>query len=323
MSRMEEAIQALEKQQITVFRPASPEYRHAIASSNLLRRFSRPACVVRPKSATEVQAVISQAREKKLKVTVKCNGHSYAGHSTAVEGISLDLRDMKNASLDMDSKIVTMDAGCRWGMVYETLVIGKHDGFIINGGRCPTVGVSGFILGGGLGPFTRSFGMGCDTLVEAKVVTADGRLITVRETSKKGSPEERLFWALQGAGAACFGVVVRMKLRVRKLSSLNGFVVAGRYQWFPTGGITYDVVKVMNAFYLTNWPDKMTIDSTWICDLRQSNKGGVRFNISFNGSKSEYDRTIEKLLQVRPTENDTVEEEVKSLKEQLKRRALA
>ncbi|KAK4645803.1 hypothetical protein QC761_0036290 [Podospora bellae-mahoneyi] len=206
-----------------------------------------------------------------------------------------------------------MDAGCLWGMVYETLVIGKHDGFIINGGRYPTVGVSGFILGGGLGPFTRSFGMGCDTLVEAKVVTADGRLITVRETSKKGSPEERLFWALQGAGAASFGAVVRMKLRVRKLSSLNGFV----------GGITDDVVKVMNAFYLTNWPDKMTIDSTWICDLRQSNNGGVRFNISFNGRKSEYDRTIEKLLQVRPTENDTVEEEVKSLKEQLKRRALA
>lgn len=113
------------------------------------------------------------------------------------------------------------------------------------------------------------------------------------------------------------------RLRVRKLSSLSGFVVARRYQWFPTGGITDDVVKVMNAFYLTNWPDKMTIDSTWICDLRQSNKGGVRFNISFNGSKSEYDRTIEKLLQVRPTENDTVEEEDKSLKEQLKRRALA
>ncbi|KAK4669641.1 uncharacterized protein QC763_204770 [Podospora pseudopauciseta] len=88
-----------------------------------------------------------------------------------------------------------------------------------------------------------------------------------------------------------------MKLRVRKLSSLNGFVVAGRYQWFRTGGITDDVVKVMNAFYLTNWPDKMTIDSICTCDLRQSNKGGVKFNISFNGSKSEYDRTIEKLLQ--------------------------
>ncbi|KAK4231591.1 hypothetical protein QBC38DRAFT_506664 [Podospora fimiseda] len=288
----------------------SPEHRRAIASSNLLHRFSRPDCVVRPKTATQVQTITNEARQRNLKVTIKCNGHSYAGHSTAVVGISLDLHDMKDVLLDMNSKTVTMDAGCQWDMVYETLVIGKHDGYIINGGRCPTVGVSGFILGGGLGPFTRSFGMGCDTLVEVKIVTADGKLVTVGKDSKPGSPEAKLFWALQGAGGANFGVVVQMKLSVQKLSSLNGMVVAGRYRWLPEGGFTNDTLKIMNGFYLIDWPRQMTIDTTWICDLRESNnKGAIRFTISFDGSQDTYNRTIDKQLF--------------KLKEQLKRRALA
>lgn len=288
------AIDSLKRQRIPLYEPGTRDYRRAIATSNRLYRFSRPDVVVRPESPQHVQAIIREASSKKIKITIKCNGHSYAGHSTAFSGISLDLRSMRRVSLDMGSKIVTMDAGCQWGDVYETLITGRHDGFIINGGRCPTVGVGGFILGGGLGPFTRSFGMGCDTLVEAKVVTAKGELVTVGEKSKKGSAEERLFWALRGAGGGNFGVVVQMKLRVQELSNRHGKVVAGRYQWYPKGGVDDKVMDTMNDFYLTKWPNKMTIDTTWICDLRQKDKGGVRFNVSFDGSKEEYDRLITK-----------------------------
>lgn len=292
---MEQAIQAFRSQQISVLVPGEAEYRQAIATSNLLFRFSRPECVVQPKNPAQVQTIIKEAAARSLKVTIKCNGHSYAGHSTAFSGISLDLRGMKNAELDMNSnpKMVTMDAGCQWGDVYEKLIIGHHDGYIINGGRCPTVGVSGFILGSGLGPFTRSFGMGADTLAEATLVTADGSLITVRKSDPLTSKEGRLFWALCGAGGGNFGVVVQMKLYVQKLSNLQGMVVAGRYQWFPKSGLTDDVVTTMNTFYRTPWPRELTIDTTWICDLRQtSNQGGVRFNVSFDGNKVEYDRLI-------------------------------
>ncbi len=292
---MEQAIQVFRSQQIPVLEPGQAEYRQAIATSNLLFRFSRPDCVVQPENAAQVQTIIREAKKRSIKVTIKCNGHSYAGHSTAFSGISLDLRGMKNAELDMKSMTVTMDAGCQWGDVYEKLIIGHHDGFIINGGRCPTVGVSGFILGAGLGPFTRSFGMGADTLAEATLVTANGSLITVKESDPPTSDEGRLFWALRGAGGGNFGVVVQMKLHVQKLSNRHGMVVAGRYQWFPKAGFTDDVMATMNTFYATPWPDKLTIDTTWICDLRQtSNEGGVRFNVSFNGSKGEYDRLIVK-----------------------------
>ncbi|KAG5790072.1 hypothetical protein H9Q69_010867 [Fusarium xylarioides] len=190
---MEASIKTLKTQEVPILERGQPEYDKAIATSNLLFRFSRPEFVARPETPAQVQAVIREAKAKKLKVTIKCNGHSYAGHSTAQEGISLDLRSMKKVALDMNTKTVTFDAGCQWGHVYGTLIDGGHDGFIIIGGRCPTVGVSGFILGSGLSPFTRTFGMGSDTLVEATLVTADGDLVTVSERDPPGSDEARLF----------------------------------------------------------------------------------------------------------------------------------
>lgn len=309
---MDNAIKLFKSQKIPVLEPGQSEYDRAIATANLLFRFSRPDCVVQPETAAHVQTIIKEAKSNRLKITIKCNGHSYAGHSTAFQGISLDLRKMKKAELDMKSKTVTIDAGCQWGHVYGTLINGKHNGFIINGGRCPTVGVSGFLLGGGLGPFTRSFGMGSDTLMEATLVTADGELVTVKETDDPKSKEGRLFWALCGAGGGNFGVLVQMKLKVQQLRSLNGMVVAGRYQWFPPNGFTDDVIATMNDFYTTDWPNKITIDSTWICDLRQSSSlGGVRFTVAFDGSKPEYDRVIDKYIKD------------EDLKVQLKRRVLA
>lgn len=309
---MEATINFLKSKNILVLERGKPEYDRAIATSNLLFRFSRPECVVQPQSAEHVQAIIKEARSKKLKITIKGNGHSYAGHSTAFKGISLDLRKMRNVKLDMRQKTVTIDAGCQWGHVYKTLIDGGYDGYIINGGRCPTVGVSGFILGGGLGPFTRSFGMGSDTLLEATLVTARGRIVTVKRTDDPDSKQGRLFWALCGAGSGNFGVMVRMKLKVQRLQSKNGMVVSGRYQWFPENGITDEVVETMNDFYMTKWPDRMTIDTTWICDLRRSDSlNGIRFIISFDGSKPEYDRKITRYIKH------------ELLQSQLKRRALA
>ncbi|KAI5868237.1 hypothetical protein GGS23DRAFT_19299 [Durotheca rogersii] len=298
---------------IPVFEAGQPEYERLIATSNRLFRFSRPDCVVQPETADHVRNIIKEARSKNLDLTIKCNGHSYAGHSTAFKGVSLDLRRMNQVKLDMGSttKIVTMDAGCQWGHVYGTLINGGHDGFIINGGRCPTVGVSGFILGGGLSPFTRSFGMGCDTLAEATMVTADGDLVTVGETDDPRSKEGRLFWALRGAGGGNFGVVVQMKLKVKKLQNRFRTVVAGRYQWFPEGGFSDKVIATMNDFYTATWPNNITIDSTWMCDLRNGNSSdGIRFTMAFDGTKSKYESVIDEHIQH------------EDLNVQLKRRAL-
>lgn len=73
----------------------------------------------------------------------------------------------------------------------------------------------------------------------------------------------------------------------------------------------------MNEFYTINWPNSITIDSTWACDLRQNKKeDAIRFNISFDGSRLKYERVIDKHMK------HMKHEKHEKFKTQLKRRAL-
>ncbi|KAI1087087.1 hypothetical protein F5B19DRAFT_500405 [Rostrohypoxylon terebratum] len=286
------ATKQLKAARVPVFGRGEEEYERSVATSNLLFRYSRPDCVIQPETISQVRAIIKQAKSHKLEVTIKGGGHSYAGHSTAFSGISLDLKNLNKVKLDSGSRSVTVEAGCQWGHVYKTLLNKGLDGYIVNGGRCPSVGVGGYILGGGLGPFTRSIGMGSDTLREATLVTADGNLVIVNDSHDRWSDRGRLFWALRGGGGGNFGVLVKMKLEVRRLGQGGVTVVAGRYQWFPNLGITDDFIATMNNFYTADWPKQMTIDSTWMCDLRQSSRDGVRFLLYYDGNKESFDKII-------------------------------
>lgn len=290
---------ALKKEKITLFLPGELDYDRSVATANLFYRFSRPSLVVAPTTVEQVQTLVKEAKKMKLLITIKNGGHSYAGFSTSDRGILLDLSKMKSVKLDMESrkKTVTLSGGALWGHAYKELVYGRHDGFIINGGRCPSVGVSGFTLGGGLGPFTRSFGMGIDSLLEATIVTADGKVVTVGEKDDPKSKNGELFWALRGGGGGNFGVVVSMKSRVEKLRSKE--VVAGRHTWYPESdakSIT-EFINTMKNFYTTNWPTEITIDSSWLCELDQTKTPlGARFLVYYNGKKPEFDKLMDKSL---------------------------
>jgi FAD/FMN-containing dehydrogenase len=109
------------------------------------------------------------------------------------------------------------------------LVDSKMNKLIINGGRCPYVGISGFILGAGLGPFTRIFGMGGDTLLSATLVTAEGKRAEIKHGDSPTSDEGRLFWDIQGAGQANFRDLTEMKLKIQHLNSKDGNVVGGKF----------------------------------------------------------------------------------------------
>ncbi|OTB06053.1 hypothetical protein M426DRAFT_55800 [Hypoxylon sp. CI-4A] len=296
---MDTAIQAFGSEKIHIVKPDDDnysKYEKAIVTSNLLFRFTRPPCVVQPENAAHVRSIIEHVKAQKISLTIRCGGHSYAGFSTAIEknNVLMDLRKMNGVRLDSKTSTVTIDAGCQWGEVYRSLINENHNGFIINGGRCPYVGVGGFILGAGLGPFTRSFGMGSDTLLEASIVTASGQLVTVKRSDARKSDKGRLFWALQGAGQANFGVVTQMKLKVQRLKSKDGWVVAGRFQWFPGENKMDQLLRTMNDFYKADWPTEITIDSTWLCDLREKTGDGVRFTVYYDGCKEDYDKLIDK-----------------------------
>ncbi|EXJ74768.1 uncharacterized protein A1O5_01463 [Cladophialophora psammophila CBS 110553] len=312
---MEDAIKIFKSKQIPVYEPGEDDYERYIATANLIYRFSSPPCVVRPKCACDVRDVIKIAKPRKIPITIKNGGHSYAGGSTTNVGILMELGLMNEVNLNLKSEMVTVKGGALWFHVYKTLVSKHLDGFVVNGGRCPTVGVSGFMLGGGLSPFTRSFSMGCDTVKEFTIVTAEGDEVTVSERDDPKRDKGKLFWAPRGAGGGNFGVVVEMKLALKKLKS--NVVVAGRYTWFPERQAMDPFMKTMNSFYTRSWPDEMTLDTTWLCDLSNVRTDlAVRFLVYYNGGRGAFNKVIDDwTIPNGPSQHA-------ELKKQLKRRSL-
>jgi FAD/FMN-containing dehydrogenase len=110
---------------------------------------------------------------------------------------------------------VSAGAGCIWLHLYQAVTGGA--GRYVQGGGCTTVGVPGLVLGGGFGSFSKGYGTATASLLEAEIVTADGRVHVVNATR-----EPDLFWALKGGGGGTFGVVTRVTLATHKLPATFG-----------------------------------------------------------------------------------------------------
>lgn len=200
------------------------------------RRFDalRPAAVARPVTPADVAECLRFARRNDVPVAIRSGGHSYAGWSGGNGRLVIDVRRMDG--VELQGRDVLVGAGATLGDVYAALA--AH-GVTISGGTCPSVGVSGLTLGGGHGLLSRAFGLSCDNLVEATIVTADG---VVRACSADQEPD--LFWALRGAGNGNFGVVTDLRLTthaVRRSTSAEltwpwsraAGVVAAWQEWAP------------------------------------------------------------------------------------------
>jgi len=156
----------------------------------------RPQAVARCATTDDVAEVIGFARHWRLAIAARSGGHSLAGHSST-RGIIVDVSPL-DAVMVADG-VVTVGAGARTGQLSERLF--EH-GLAIPTGTCPSVGIAGLTLGGGIGILGRAHGLTLDRLVGAEVVLADGSVV---ECDAGRHPD--LFWALRGAGAGNFGVV--------------------------------------------------------------------------------------------------------------------
>lgn len=161
-----------------------------------------PQAVVRCTSAGDVAEAISFIRRHDLPSATRSGGHCFAGRSST-PGIVIDVTPMR--SVAVADGVVRIGAGARLGEVYLETV--PH-GLTIPAGTCPSVGIAGLTLGGGLGILGRTHGVTSDRLVGARIVLADGRTIDCDEHK-----EEDLFWALRGAGTGHFGVVTDLVFR--------------------------------------------------------------------------------------------------------------
>ncbi|MBY8885076.1 FAD-dependent oxidoreductase [Streptomyces sp. PTM05] len=187
----------------TLVRPGDADYDTGRKLYNTRYDGQRPAGIAYVTGAPDVAECLAFARRAKVPVSIRNGGHSYAGWSSGNGRLVIDVSKM--AGISVSSGAATVGAGAKLIDVYNTL---GARGVTIPAGSCPTVGVSGLTLGGGHGVAARAYGLTCDNLTSATLVTADGR--TLRADAHTNTD---LFWALRGAGNGQFGVVTQLSYR--------------------------------------------------------------------------------------------------------------
>ena len=182
---------------------------------------------VAARNAEDIAASVNFARENDLRLVVKGGGHSYQGTSNAADSLLIWTRHMHDVETHeafvpqgcggthAPQRAVTVGAGTIWMQAYDAVT--TKAGAYVQGGGCTTVGVAGLIQSGGFGSFSKHYGLAAGALLEAEIVTADGK---VRVANACTNPD--LFWAVKGGGGGSFGAVSKLTLRVRELPEFAG-----------------------------------------------------------------------------------------------------
>lgn len=202
----------------------------------------RPAVIARCASAADVAAAIAHARQHNLRIAVRGGGHSLPGHSVNDGGLVIDLSPMKRIDVDPQQRIARAQPGVVWG---ELDAATHAHGLAVTGGQISHTGIAGLTLGGGLGWLMRKYGLTCDNLIAAEVVTADGERL-------RASADENadLFWGLRGGGGN-FGVVTEFTYRLHPLKMVLGGLIG-----FPLPAAKTALRALRD--YLPAVPDELT-----------------------------------------------------------------
>lgn len=192
--------------------PADPEYEQARQDYNrAIQQY--PAMIVYCYHTDDVRNAILWSRKHKIGLRVRSGGHDYEGYSNGTCKLIIDTSPMNKVTVNMSEDTVTVQAGTRLLALYEYV---SNYGYTFPGGTCPTVAISGLVLGGGIGLSTRYLGLTADSLLEATMIDYAGRQLTVNDNCNT-----ELFWALRGAGGGNFGVVTDYKFHLSKADQIT------------------------------------------------------------------------------------------------------
>jgi FAD/FMN-containing dehydrogenase len=197
-----------------IFTPEDPGYDQARSVYNGMID-KRPALIARALGVSDVVAAVRYASGAGLPIAVRGGGHSVAGHGTCDDGIVIDLSTMRGVHVDPDAQTAWVQGGATLADVdHETQLYG----LAVPTGQVSKTGIAGLTLNGGMGMLQRKYGLTCDNLLAARLVTATGELVTATETENAD-----LLWALRGGGGN-FGVVTSFKYQLHQVGPL---MVAG------------------------------------------------------------------------------------------------
>lgn len=204
----------------TVLQPSEPGYEDARRVWNGMTD-KRPGLIVQCQGTADVVAAVKFARESDLLVAVRGGGHSIAGHSVCDGGLMIDLARMNSVRVDPRAGTARAGGGAKWiDFDHET----QAYGLATTGGTNSDTGIGGLTLGGGLGWLAGKYGLTCDNLLSADVVTADGSVLVA---SASENPD--LFWGLRG-GSGNFGVVTSFEYQLHEVTTVLGGLVVHPFE---------------------------------------------------------------------------------------------
>ncbi len=181
---------------------------------------THPAAIAKCATPDDVVSCLQFVKASGAQFAVKAGGHSYGGYSTS-SGLVIDVGPMSAIGPGAAQGTARIEAGARVVDVYAKLAA---QGSSIPAGSCPTVGITGLALGGGIGVVARKYGLTCDRITALEVVTADGA-----KTRCDATHDADLFWAQRGGGGGNFGVVTALEFATHRTQPLSHFVL--RWDW--------------------------------------------------------------------------------------------
>jgi hypothetical protein len=200
-------------------RPGTASYAADAAVYNE-RYPSDPAAIAMCATPSDVQRCVAFARAHGVPLVARSGGHSYGGYSTC-PGLIINVTPMQSVTLGMNTgtgqPTATVGAGAHLIDVYSQL---GEKGMLLPGGSCPTVGIAGLALGGGIGVFGRAYGLTSDQMQSVTMVLADGTLARCGP-----GQNEDLYWASRGGGGGNFGVVTSFLFGLHPIPAVTLFTL--------------------------------------------------------------------------------------------------
>jgi len=182
---------------------SSPGYNSARSGYNSAIT-DEPQAIVRPAAEGEIIRLVKLCTSRGILFTIRSGGHDFFGRSCIQDGIVMDMRGMDSITVSSDHKMVRVGAGVLAGTLQHSL---RSHGLFTPTGQSKSVGYVSWACGGGYGFYVGKYGFGVDQILGARVIIASGDVVDTND-----DPE--LLWALRGAGAGGFGVVIELRVKV-------------------------------------------------------------------------------------------------------------
>jgi FAD/FMN-containing dehydrogenase len=236
----------------------------------------RPLALARCASAADVARSLSWARRNGVAVAARSGGHSYGGYSTT-PGLVIDVSPLDRIEVAGSGATAAVGAGARLIDVYAALAGRSRT---IPAGSCPSVGIAGLALGGGVGFASRAFGTTSDNVQSLTLVTAAGQVLTCSERE-----HEDLFWACRGGGGGNFGIVTSFRFRLHPVTRATTFSV--RWPWASA-------VRVLRAWQ--DWAPHAPDALFSVCSVGSGSPPTIRVVGQFLGTPAALDRLLAPFL---------------------------